>query len=73
MENIAEIPQEITNRIIMWYSYSTSGYLSKDYKNTNSYIYIYIYMYTYTCVFIAVTYHSQESKYPSMDELTKKM
>ena len=44
MENIAEIPQEITNRIIMWYSYSTSGYLSKDYKNTNSYIYIYVYI-----------------------------
>ena len=71
MENSMEIPQEIKNRIYIWSSYSTSGYLSKGYKNTNSYIYNVMYMYMHTFVFMAVTYNSQESKYPSMDELDK--
>ena len=35
------------------------------------YICIYMYMYMHTFVFMAVTYNSQESKYPSMDELDK--
>ena len=50
MENSMEIPQEIKNRIYIWSSYSTSGYLSKGYKNTNSYIYMYVCVYAHLCV-----------------------
>ena len=36
MENSTEVPQDIKNRATIWSSNSTSGYLSKETKNTNS-------------------------------------
>ena len=35
MESSMEIPQKIKNRITTWSSYSTSGYSSKENKNSN--------------------------------------
>ena len=35
MESSMEIPQKIKNRITTWSSYSTSGYSSKEKKNSN--------------------------------------
>lgn len=35
MENGMTIPQKIKNRIIIWSSISTSGYLAEENKNTN--------------------------------------
>ena len=39
MENGMKIPQKIKNRTIKWLSYSTSGYLAKEYENTFKKIY----------------------------------
>ena len=36
MENSVKIPQKIKNRTIIWPNNSSSGYLSKENKNTNS-------------------------------------
>ena len=35
MENSMESPQKIENRIVIWSSSSTTGYLSRENKNTN--------------------------------------
>ena len=35
MENSPEVPQKIENRTTVWSSSSNSGYLSKEYQNTN--------------------------------------
>ena len=39
-----KIPQEIENRISIWPSKSTPGYLSEENKNTNQKIYIHSYV-----------------------------
>ena len=36
MENSMQLYQKIKNRIIIWSSNSTTGYLPKEYKNSNS-------------------------------------
>ena len=36
VENSMEDPQKAKNRTILWSSNHTTGYLSKEYKNTNS-------------------------------------
>ena len=40
MWNSMEVPQKIKNRAAIWFNNSTSEYLSKENKNTNSKIYI---------------------------------
>ena len=44
MENSMEIPQKVKNRITIVSSYFNSGYLSSEYKNTNSKIYVHPYI-----------------------------
>ena len=36
MENRTEVPQKTKNRITIWFSYSTTGHISEEKKNTNS-------------------------------------
>ena len=35
VENSMEVPQKIKNRVTIWSSNSTSGYLPKEYKDSN--------------------------------------
>ena len=53
MENSMEVPQKIKNRTTIWSSSSTSGYLSKENKNTNSKKYLHPHVHSNI-------YHSQD-------------
>ena len=44
MKNSMEIPQKIKSRTTIWSNYSTSGYLSEEYKNINSKRYMHPYV-----------------------------
>jgi len=44
MENSMEVPQKVKNRNTLWSSNFTTGYLSKEYKNTNLEEYMHLYV-----------------------------
>ena len=70
VENSLEVPQKIKNRTTLPSSNHTSGYLPKEYKNTNSKGYIQPYVQS------SIFYNSQtmeEPKCPSIDDWIKKM
>lgn len=54
MENNMEIPQKIKSGTTIWFIYSTSGYLSKGYKNTDSKRYMHPYLH--------IIYTAQDTK-----------
>ena len=56
MENNMEMPQKIKNRIAMWSSNSTSGYLFEENENTNSKRYLQLY------VHYSIIYNSQDKE-----------
>ena len=56
MEKKMEIAQKIKNRTIPWSGYPTSGYLSKEYKNTNLKRYMNPYVHH------SIIYNSQDMK-----------
>ena len=47
-ENGMEVPQKIKNKTTVWSSNCTSGYLTKNYKNTNSKGYMHVYVALFT-------------------------
>ena len=53
MENSMEIPQKVKNRTTLQSSNHTTGYLLKQYKNTDSKRYMHLYIYS------NITYNSQ--------------
>lgn len=59
-----KIPQKIKNKTVMWSTYFTSGYISKEYKNANSKRYMHSYIY-YSIISSTHTmdYHSAIKKY----------
>ena len=70
MENNMEFLQKIKTKTVIWSSNSTSGYLSKENKNTN----LKRYMLSY--VQCSILYNSQDVKQPKcllIDEWIKKM
>ena len=52
-EDSTELPHKIKNRTTLWSSNYTSGYLTKEYKNTNSKGYVHLYVYC------SIIYNSQ--------------
>ena len=56
VETSMEVSQKIKNRITIWSSHSTSGYLLKEYENTNSKRYMHPYIYS------SIIYKSQVIK-----------
>ena len=54
MENSMEFSQKAKNRNIIGSSYPTSGYLSKEYKNTNPKRYL------HPCVHHGIIYNSKD-------------
>ena len=52
-EDSTELPHKIKNRTTLWSSNYTSGYLTKEYKNTNSKGYGHVYVYC------SIIYNSQ--------------
>ena len=70
MEDNMEIPQKIKNKIIIWSSNSTSGYLSKENRNTT------MKMYTHYHIHCSTIYNSQDREKPQyllLDEWIKKL
>uniref|UniRef100_A0A9L0RLP6 DUF1725 domain-containing protein n=1 Tax=Equus caballus TaxID=9796 RepID=A0A9L0RLP6_HORSE len=70
MEKSTEISQKIKNRNTIRSSYSTSGYLSKEHKNTNSKRYMHPYVH---CSIINNSKTWKQPKCPSIDEWIKKL
>ena len=65
MENSTEMPQKIKTKATIWFSNSTSEYISKGCKNTNSKRYIRTYVHQ------SIIYNNQgpeAPKSPSKDE-----
>ena len=46
VENSMEVPQEVKDRTMPWTSNCTTGYLLKEYKNTNSMGYMHPFVYS---------------------------
>ena len=54
LENSMEVPQKVKNRSILWSSNCTTGYLPKEYKDTNWNRYMHSYVYR------SIIYNSQD-------------
>ena len=70
MEDSMEIPQKVKNKIIIWSSNSTSGYLSKENRNTT------MKRYTHYHIHCSTIYNSQDREKPQyllLDEWIKKL
>ena len=64
MENSMEISQKIKNRTTILSSYSTSGYLFKEYENTN----LKMYMHPYVHCSIIYNRQDMETTYVPLNE-----
>ena len=56
VENIMKVSQKVKNRIAIWSNNSTTGYLPKENKNTNSKRYMHSYVY------FSIIHNSQDMK-----------
>ena len=70
LENSMEVPQKLKNRTTIWFSNTTSEYLTEGNEITISKRYL------HSHVYCSIIYNSQDMetpKYPPMDEWIKKM
>ena len=73
VENSREVPQKTKNRMTMWSSNSTAGYISKESENTNLKTYTYHKVHSIIIYKFTIGKIWKQHKCPSTDEWIKKM